>query len=507
MRKSLIAATVAALAVAGLGAPAAAEVVAPSPLATITDYEPFSSAANQPEFWESEGVTCTKDESVDGQYDALLPALPAGQSYAQVIVKAASDNVPGPNTIFGEPEAGEYVWADTNADGIYNPGGEGGDKQISHIITCVSWNVLVTKSATPTYTRTWQWSATKGAFNPITRSAITELLLDRGQQFSVEYDINLSAVPADSAFKVVGDIVIDNPSPFTATVTGVSDLLSDGTVGAVTCPDTYPFDIAAGGSVTCTYTADLLDADDLTNTATVTTSGLVGGGSDDAAVDFGEPTTKVKECVTVSDVIEYGANAGSLLALPVVAPFSTGGDQVCVTDLLTRGVTSYEVAVPTAECGPALLRNTLTVDGVAYRVDVLVDVPCDTGCTLTQGYWKTHSEQGPAPYDDGWGLIGELEEDTPFFNSGKTWLEVFRTPPAGNAYYNLAHQYMAAKLNLLNGASSTPEVDAAILAAEAIFAGLPGDVIARADKAEAVGLAGILGGYNEGLVGPGHCDQ
>ena len=26
------------------------------------------------------------------------------------------------------------------------------------------------------------------------------------------------------------------------------------------------------------------------------------------------------------------------------------------------------------------------------------------GCTLTQGYWKTHSENGPAPYDDNWAI-------------------------------------------------------------------------------------------------------
>ena len=36
----------------------------------------------------------------------------------------------------------------------------------------------------------------------------------------------------------------------------------------------------------------------------------------------------------------------------------------------------------------------------ARTVDV--DVPCLGGCTLTPGYWKTHSEFGPAPYDDNW---------------------------------------------------------------------------------------------------------
>ena len=56
-------------------------------------------------------------------------------------------------------------------------------------------------------------------------------------------------------------------------------------------------------------------------------------------------------------------------------------------------------------------------------------------------------------------LEGELED---FFTSGQTWFDVFWTAPQGNAYYNLAHQYMAAVLNQLAGASSTPEVDAAL---------------------------------------------
>jgi hypothetical protein len=73
--------------------------------------------------------------------------------------------------------------------------------------------------------------------------------------------------------------------------------------------------------------------------------------------------------------------------------------------------------------------------------------PPKPGCTLTQGYWKTHSKYGPAPYDARWALVGE---DTAFFSSGKTWYEAINTSSAGgNAYYILARQYIAAKLNLV----------------------------------------------------------
>ena len=72
------------------------------------------------------------------------------------------------------------------------------------------------------------------------------------------------------------------------------------------------------------------------------------------------------------------------------------------------------------------------------------------GCTLTPGYWKTHSKYGPAPYDATWAEIGE---DTPFFASGKTWYDALWTEPkGGEAYYILAHAYIAAALNFKNGA-------------------------------------------------------
>jgi hypothetical protein len=80
---------------------------------------------------------------------------------------------------------------------------------------------------------------------------------------------------------------------------------------------------------------------------------------------------------------------------------------------------------------------------------------------------------------------------------------VFWTPPAGNAYYNLAHQYMAAKLNILNGASTTPAATAAIAGAEALFnaQGIGDTTLNKAERTAA------LDKYNNGLIGPGHCSE
>jgi hypothetical protein len=150
------------------------------------------------------------------------------------------------------------------------------------------------------------------------------------------------------------------------------------------------------------------------------------------------------------------------------------------------------------------------------------------GCSLTQGYWKTHSFEGPAPYDaEGWGNLGDVdgdgieeEEDEAFFDSGMTWYEVFWTSPkGGNAWYILAHQYMAAVLNLANGAGNPAGLAQALADAETLLDHYDGQknipknadavlVIGTKDRAEAIAIAGFLASYNEGtLPGTSHCGE
>lgn len=103
--------------------------------------------------------------------------------------------------------------------------------------------------------------------------------------------------------------------------------------------------------------------------------------------------------------------------------------------------------------------------------------------------------------------------DTPFYLSGKTYLEVLRTPPSGNAYYILAHAFIAAEMNRLNGASFG---DAAVAwnEAKAVFEAYTPAQIAVLRGRVATELRGyllaramLLDAYNNGLTGPGHCDE
>ena len=203
------------------------------------------------------------------------------------------------------------------------------------------------------------------------------------------------------------------------------------------------------------------------------------------------------ECVTVDD-----SRAGTL-------------GTVCATGSPFVQTFTYAGTVgPFAVCGDYTVDNeatfvtndTGTTGSAAWSI--AVHVPCATGCTLTKGYWKTHSRYGPAPYDDAWALVGE---DTPFFLSGQSWYGVVRTPPAGGqVYYILAHAYIAARLNVLNGASTTPAVDVALAQATLFFTTYTpaqAAMLPKTARASYVALARVLTDYNEGLIGPGHCSE
>ncbi|MEW6651386.1 MAG: hypothetical protein AB1453_14525, partial [Chloroflexota bacterium] len=229
-----------------------------------------------------------------------------------------------------------------------------------------------------------------------------------------------------------------------------------------------------------------------TNTATVVTSGDVSGGSVTIPFSFGAPTNEIDECVDVVDD-QFGA-LGTVCAAESPKTFT-----------YSMNVGGYEV------CGDYSFTNTAsftTNDTKSSGGDshmVAINLPCAGGCTLTPGYWKTHSKYGPAPYDATWALLGE---DAAFFLSGQTNYQVLWTPPAGgNAYYILARAYLAAKLNFLNGAASTPAVDAAIASAETFFSTFtPTSTLSRSVRNAALANATLLDNYNNGLVGPGHCD-
>jgi archaellum component FlaF (FlaF/FlaG flagellin family) len=358
---------------------------------------------------------------------------------------------------------------------------------LSHIDVCFHYKISVSKTAVTSFTRKYLWDISKSCLDG------DALTLSEGQVYNYKFQWTASSTDYnDSNFKVSGNITINNQTPYSITFS-VSDILEDGTIASVNCPTTS---LAPGRGVVCTYTASPGAGDDGVNTVEVTTNNpKVEGNTATADYDFGYPTTELDKCISVSDICVAGSTKVCLSQSPYTSSVYTCaiGPYACGTETTYTNKVSF--SAPSGATGSA-------------ECSVDVSVPeCGEGCTLTQGYWKTHSSRGPArPADDTWNAVGG--PGAIFYRSGRTWYQVFWTPPAGNPYYNLAHQFMAARLNVANGASTTAEVDACLTFANTFFSNnTPSTRLSNTVRAQVIACAGTLGSYNEGSIGPGHCDE
>ncbi len=369
-------------------------------------------------------------------------------------------------------------------------------------VTVACYALQVAKTAQTSLTRTYDWTINKAGDQ-------SSLTLATGESFDVNYTVTVNASYADSNWAAYGVISVFNPAPIAATVDGVADLVSPAIGAAPSCGVGFPLSLPAGATLNCTYAVSLPDATARTNTATAglqnfsydsagnpTPTGITPF-SGTAGVDFGSAqVTHVNRCITITDSLqgELGALCYGDLALPKTFTY-------------TRTIGPY------AACGSYSVTNTASFNGDngaagSAEWTVNVNVPCAGGCTLTQGYWKTHSQYGPAPYYDTWGQIGA---DTPFYSSGQSWYQVLWTAPqGGNAYYILAHQFIAAELNGLNGAASPSAVGDALGWADAFFGThTPTSTLSKQVRNMALTYAALLDQYNNGQAvgGPPHCSE
>src|SRR4030095_5075397 len=161
-------------------------------------------------------------------------------------------------------------------------------------------------------------------------------------------------------------------------------------------------------------------------------------------------------------------------------------------------------------CGTAyVFRAFAHANSSANRSDFTSTLQCSTlacqsstGCTYTQGYWKTH---GPIPTGNNlneW-PVASLTLGTVVSNDLEL-LAILAHPAAGNGLIALAHQLIAAKLNVANG-SDDSDVAAAIAAADTLIGNriVPPVGAGYLAPGATSGLTGTLTSYNEGATGPG----
>jgi len=128
----------------------------------------------------------------------------------------------------------------------------------------------------------------------------------------------------------------------------------------------------------------------------------------------------------------------------------------------------------------------------------------DDGCTYTQGYWKTHGPIPAGSNSNEWAVIS-LTLGTVSYTDLELQA-IFNTPASGNGLLTLAHQLIAAKLNIASGADDSA-IAGTIAAADAMIAGLvvPPVGSGSLSPGSTSALVSALTNYNEGATGPGHC--
>ena len=187
---------------------------------------------------------------------------------------------------------------------VYDPESQGPDSglavpnaanAISHVEFCYDYELDVSKDAAGSFDRTYSWTIQKDFDGSYDKNA--------GDPATThDYTVSVDQTVADSNFAVSGTISIANPSPFSATIESVADVLNDGTAASVDCGVTFPYMLAAGADpLVCSYAAQPLDASATLNTVTVGTSGPVGGWTATAPVAFAVDNVFGYPTVTVSD--------------------------------------------------------------------------------------------------------------------------------------------------------------------------------------------------------------
>jgi hypothetical protein len=239
--------------------------------------------------------------------------------------------------------------------------------------------LTITKTATPSFTRTFGWSITKDVDKPLVEQI--------GGTATFNYTVKVTKdAGTDSAWGVNGTISISNPNAFPISVSSITDSIQsennanctpESTSGTVPGNDKLEIKYScsyskapATGTEANSASASYDDGDG--NTGTITTDPAV-------SFTFDTPTTVVDDCVTVKDTFN---GTTSTLGSP------------CATTTYTY---SHTVNVPASNCvtytNAACFKTIDTQTTGSALKSVEVCGPAKTGA-LTIGFWQNKNGQG-----------------------------------------------------------------------------------------------------------------
>lgn len=228
-------------------------------------------------------------------------------------------------------------------------------------------------------------------------------------------------------------------------------------------------------------------------------------------------TVETDETATLTDLFDDLPEGFVITGIEDGPWYLTGSNEV-----------SFDVTVynEDAECGSTYyLNNTAKLveddSGTEHYDDasVVITTPeCECGgCTLTIGFWKNHDGSGP-----------QADEITPLIQAagGTIWLgtpggaksvavttaaqagAILAQDEADNGINKLYAQMLASKLNILHGACDDA-VDQTIAAADAFLAthdAADWDGLSAAEQQQVLAWKDVFDDYNNGIIGPGHCE-
>ena len=170
---------------------------------------------------------------------------------------------------------------------------------------CVGADLTVSKTATPTFTRTYLWK--------ISKSVNKTLVQQQGGSAIFNYTVKAEqSGVADSAWAVSGKVTVTNPNDWQDIVVDVTDAIDNGAAARLraveppsTCPHRNP-----SSSITPAR-MPLPESAAGTNTATATWNAATsytptGTANGTAPVAFTTPTTTVNKTITVTDTFNGG---------------------------------------------------------------------------------------------------------------------------------------------------------------------------------------------------------
>ncbi|GIK40830.1 MAG: hypothetical protein BroJett011_46630 [Chloroflexota bacterium] len=221
----------------------------------------------------------------------------------------------------------------------------------------------------------------------------------------------------------------------------------------------------------------------LTYTLTITNAGP------DDATNVVVTDTLPANVIFGSAIASQGSCSGTNLiicGLGTLANGATAKITIVVTPTVT-GIITNMAQVRAAQPDLSLANNTAT--------QTTQVIGLGNNCTLTQGYWKSHPDAWPVKQITIGGVTYPQAEA----------LAIFNIEPDGDATYILAHQLLAAKLNILNGADPSSVTNTVVEADDWLNEHPLGSNPSNPDREAGIKLSETLDKYNRGLIGPGRC--